>query len=162
MPKIQQRDFYFGAALSMFFKHNKDSKPSLLESICETSQLFKMTTDTSDDFYIYMKYTENEQSPIKLENHTWRFNLTKKDKEIIEKCAESGLRTFIILICGKGSFKTGEIAVLTLKEYNQIKHKTGFLIRLEGIKPKEFDIYDKNTPFSIKTNRIEQRFTDIV
>ena len=31
IPKIQQRDFYFGSALSMFFKHNQDTHTKGIE-----------------------------------------------------------------------------------------------------------------------------------
>lgn len=163
MAKIQLRDYYFGAALSMFFKHNKDSRPSMIESSKNNSQLYKMTTDTSEDFFIYMKYTEQEAPSQNPEYHVWQFPLSEKDKSIIDNCIVSGLKTYLILICGQDSLNGGTIAILTQDEYSRITHKTCIRIRTQGQKPKKFYIVDRKSTntFSIDINRIEKRITDI-
>lgn len=160
MPKIQQRDFYFGAGLSMFFKHNKDSRPTLLESVDKKSKLFSMTTDTSEEFYVYMKYTEKEQ-PSKGENsHKWHFPLTSTEKNILDECINSKLKVYIILICGSAPLKTGEIAILSQKEYEKIKNKTSITVKLPK-NGKKFTIPDSGGPIRIDTNRIEMKLTEI-
>ncbi len=36
----------------MFFKHNEDTKPSIIEPIGDSSQIIKIATNTTNDFYI--------------------------------------------------------------------------------------------------------------
>ena len=81
--RIQTQDFYFGACMFSFFKHNSDTTPSIIESTDEI-QVIKMTTNTSEDFYIIMKYTKNCQNR-KTIYKSWTFPITDKDREMIKK-----------------------------------------------------------------------------
>ena len=170
--KIQKRDYFFGAALSMFFNHNTDSKPSLIESCGEEACVYRMTTDNSDDFYIYMKYASNELDEPENENErVWQINFSEKDKNVIRECINSGYATFLLLILGskklydnkaKDNASFGEIAVLTKKDYERISHKTGIRIKLVGTRPKVFKIADgKKDFYPIERDRIEKKFTEI-
>lgn len=80
--RIQTQDFYFGACMFSFFKHNSDTTPSIIESTDEI-QVIKMTTNTSEDFYIIMKYTKNCQNR-KTIYKSWTFPITDKDREMIK------------------------------------------------------------------------------
>lgn len=161
MSKVQQRDFYYGAALSLFFSRNADSKPSLIES-SDKSCTYKMSTDTSQDFYVYMKYTSKEIS-INIEERVWQFSLTEADKKRISECINSNCKTYIILICGYEKFNGGEIVVLTQQEYYNLSHKTGIRVKLIGKSPKKFLIVDRDTDkkLLINRNRFDSKLTDI-
>lgn len=162
MPKIQQRDFFFGAALSMFFKHNQDAKPSLIDTKDNKSQLFRMATDTSEDFYIYMKYTCNELERKRENSHAWQFTFTKNDIEIIERCAQEKALVYIFLICGNIEAFSGEIAIIKKEEYDTIiNERSTFIVKTKGERPKNFIIKIDNTLLTIKRNRIEKKITEI-
>lgn len=161
MSKIQQRDYYYGAALSLFLSKNIDSKPSLIESN-DKACIYKMTTDTSEDFFVYMKYTGKEIL-ITNDERIWQFSLTETDKNKINECIATATKTYIILICGCEQLNEGEVAVLTQKEYCVISHKTGIRVKLVGKSPKRFIIVDRDSDKSlfIERNRFDNRLTDI-
>ena len=160
MSKVQKRDYFFGAALSLFLCKNDDSCPSLVEC-SETSCQYRMTTGTSDDFYVYMKYASRGE--IKQGERVWQFSLTTTDKERINSCIKSGLKTFIILICGEESLLDGEIAVLTQSEYLSMSHKTGIRIKLQGKSPKKYIVADRQSSKAliVDRNRFDYKLTDI-
>lgn len=165
MPKIQQRDFYFGAALSMFFKHNKDTRPSIIEAIENSSQIMKMTTNTSDDFYVFMKYTADKKLLRNDKKKSWTFPLTEKDKTIIAKYHSDKVPLYLFFICGYNEeYKTGEIAVLTYDEYEKINHKQSVTITIAKSGDKHFNVHigkAQEQTFPVATNRIEKKITDI-
>lgn len=160
MAKIQKRDYYFGAALSLLLSKNNDARPSLVEC-SETACQYRITTDTSQDFYLYMKYTSSGIS--KQEERTWQFSLTDTDKERINSCIQIGLKTFVVLICGGENLADGEIAVLTQNEYLTLAHKTGIRIKLQGKSPKKYIVADRRSSkvLAIDRNRFDYRITDI-
>ena len=142
MPKIQQRDFYFGAALSMFLKHNIDSRPSMIEETKDSStQILKMCTDTSRDFYIYMKYTTDCRLTKTEDLISWSFNFSSSDKSLIDSKIAENIPVYMFLICGIQSENSGEIAVLTPKEYQLIKHRNSITINLKGKRPQTFAVH---------------------
>lgn len=157
MSKVQKRDYFFGAALSLFLSKNDDSCPSLVEC-SETSCQYCMITDTSEDFYLYMKYTSNE-----VDKRTWQFSMTDTDKERINGCIQSGLKTYIIFICGSDDLSNGEIVVLTQNEYAKLTHKSSIRIKLQGKSPKKYTIVDRASSEirSVDRNRFDYRITDI-
>lgn len=164
MPKIQQRDFYFGAALSMFFKHNQDTKPSIIETIEDSSQIIRMTTNSGDDFYIFMKYTAKQKHLENNKKKSWTFQLSKKDKDIITKYHSDNVPLYLFLICGYNEeYKTGEIVIITYEEFSKIKHKSSVTVN-KYLNKQHFDIHegkaDANT-FPVYTNRIEKKITEI-
>lgn len=160
MSKVLKRDFYFGAALSLFLSKNNDSRPSLVEC-SETSCQYRMITDTSEDFYLYMKYTSH--GTVRGDERAWQFTLSNTDKDRINSCIKSGLKTYIILICGEESFCDGEIAVLTQKEYLTMAHKTAIRVKLQGKSPKKYIVADRqsNKVLLPDRNRFDNRLTDI-
>lgn len=164
MPKIQQRDFYFGAALSMFFKHNQDTKPSIIEAIEDCAQIIKMTTNTSNDFYIFMKYTTKQRLLENKEKKSWLFQISQKDKEKIEKYNTNDTPIYLFFICGYNEdYKTGEIVVLTYNEYCKISHKSSVTVNKKN-NSKHFNIHigkAEKDSFPVPTNRIEEKITEI-
>lgn len=50
--KDSTKRFLLWSCLSMFFKHNEDTKPSIIEPIGDSSQIIKIATNTTNDFYI--------------------------------------------------------------------------------------------------------------
>ncbi len=161
LSKLQQRDYYYGAALSLFFSRNADSKPSLIES-SDKACIYRMSTDTSHDFFIYMKYTSKEISSAK-DERVWQFSLTETDKKKITDCINSNLRTYILLICGSNKLNAGEIAVLTDDEFKTISYKTGIRIKLQGKSPKKFTVIDRYSgdDLLIDRNRLNSKITNI-
>lgn len=160
MSKIQKRDYFFGAALSLFLSKNNDACPSLVEC-SESSCQYRMITDTSEDFYLYMKYTSHGE--LKGDERIWQFSLTDTDKDRIDCCIKSGFKTYIIMICGNDDLSDGEIAVLTQNEYATIAHKTGIRIKLQGKSPKKYLIADRKLTktLAVDRNRFDYRLTDI-
>ena len=115
--KIQMQDFYFGACMFSFFKHNSDTTPSIIESTDET-QVIKMTTNTSKDFYIIMKYTKNCQNR-KTIYKSWTFPITDKDREMISKYHHICENIYFFFVCGEsavsGKPKKRKMAIFMLK-----------------------------------------------
>lgn len=166
MVSFQQRDFYFGAALSLFFKHNLDSRPSLISDTDKTSQLIKLCTDRSDEFYIYMKFRSDYNPKDELSNLTsWTFPMYEKDKLTINKIIKDGVPIFIFLICGYQNEETGEIAVLCQQDYDKVKSQNSITLNLRGDRPKKFHIHTgraKSETFPIDRNRIQQNFQTMI
>lgn len=159
MSKIQKRDYYFGAPLSKLLSKNPDSRPSLVECsdyACE----YKMITDTSEDFCIYMKYAGGSDT-LKDGGKAWQVKLTETDKERIEACINSGNKTFLIIVGGEMSKNDGEIIVITQDEYHAISHKSH--IRVKAAKnSKKYTIVDKaGNDMYVYRNRFDMRLTDI-
>lgn len=158
MSKILKRDYYFGAALSIFLSKNEDSRPSLVECTDNSCQ-YRMITDTSDDFYLYMKYTSKVE--LKSDVQVWQFSLTQNDKDRIESCVSTGLKTYIVLVCGSNDYSDGEIAVLTYSEFSQVSHKTKIRIKLQGKRPQKYIVVDKPSNIVIDRDRFDGKLTDI-
>ncbi len=160
MSKMQKRDYYFGAALSLFLSKNTDSCPSLVEC-SETSCQYRMITDTSEDFFLYMKYCSHSKAGQ--DERAWQFSLSDTDKDRINDCIRSGLKTYIILICGEESLCDGEIAVLTQKEYLTMAHKKAIRVKLQGKSPKKYIVADRQSSRVLlpDRNRFDSKLTDI-
>ena len=160
MPKLKERDFYLGAALSSFLRYNFDTKPSMIERVDDKTQWIKMLTNSSQEFNIFMKYTT--KSVYENENQiSWQFALNPKDKTVIQQCIDSGLNTYIFFVCGLKKPLSGEIAIMSIQEYNTIKHKSNLTIKLKGARPHVFTIHIGKAnadTFSIDRNRIEKKF----
>ncbi|HBC31601.1 MAG TPA: hypothetical protein DC024_10220 [Clostridiales bacterium] len=166
MVGFQQGDYYFGAALSLFLKHNLDSRPSLISDTDKKSQLIKLCTDQSNDFYIYMKFRSDYNPKTDSSDLTsWTFPLYEKDKQRIEKIINDGIPIFIFLICGYQNEETGEIAVLCKQDYDQIKNQDSVTLNLRGDRPKKFLIHTgraQNKTFKIDRNRIQKNFQAMI
>lgn len=156
MPHYGQRDFYIGVALYALLKSNKDARPSLIEP-GENAARFIITTNTSIDFEIYIKYTKSKRNNI-----YWSFMLSDKDKSIINHMRANSDQAFIFFVLGEG-FSGCEIAVLTMDEYKQIAHKDSLTIRLSGSRTKKYDIMDgkNNVMLRVNRNRIEKQLGHI-
>lgn len=152
MARHVQKDFYIGVALYSLLKHNRDAKPTLIEPF-EDAAHFLITTNTSRDFHVYIKYTKDSRDE---NGRSWRVQLSDKDKQIIDGIAANKQPVCIFFVLGN-DFKSCEIAVFYLCDYRSIKHKTGVSIKLQGDKPRMFDIMDGHKiAFRIERNRIEK------
>ena len=129
MSKITKQDYRFGAALSVLLSKNGDSRPSLLEHDSNSRQ-YRMSTNTSEDFGVYMKYCGHESKTAKPGEQVWSFSITDSDKDRVAKCAASKLNTYILLICGTANCSDGEIIVLTQNEFSTVSHKSAIRVKL--------------------------------
>lgn len=169
--KLQQRDFYIGAVLSCFFVNNLDSKPSLIENIDNSSQLWRMTTNNSRDFFAYIKYTTDKlPDPKKSTNIRWQFSLTDKDKQCIEKKATlENLPVVLFFLCGMKDLIDSEICVVRYEEYLQVQDKSTITIKKVYEKPnshpRNFFLHigkKQSEVLPIKRNRIEQNIETLL
>ncbi|MBR2491413.1 MAG: hypothetical protein IKB65_08030 [Ruminiclostridium sp.] len=162
---IDQQDYYFGAALAVFFAKNEDAKPALVEGTAfKDTRCYEMISDTSENFNLYMKHSEK---CVKETDGTlkWKFTITEKEKARIQELMDSGKKTFLLLLCSQGGFKKTTTAILTQNEYLSLAHKTGITIRWEMAevdRKQSFTIPNRGgKPLNIKTDRIKKKFTDI-
>ena len=82
MPKLQKVDFYYGAALNMIFRYNKDAMTSMVETT-DYKQVFRLTTNKSKrDFIVIMKHASPK---LKEDYISWQYKLTDIDKECLKK-----------------------------------------------------------------------------
>ncbi len=157
---LQKQDYYFGAGLFKLLSQNRDSRPSLLEC-SENVQEYQIITDTSEDFNVYMKYAGS------IGHHGnerfWQFKITESDKKRFSRLIETGMKTYLMLICGDDRMKEGEVALFTANEFLELSEKSGVRIKLIGNRPKVFTVADLNAKNerTIPRNRIERRLTDI-
>lgn len=161
MARINKQDYYFGAALSRLLSRNNDSRPSLIERPDDgKSRTYNMITNTSDDFYIYMKYCSQETNRCS-GARTWQFTFNDADREHIADCVSSGEKTYIVLICGTKDLNDGEVVILTQNEYAAISHKKSVTIRLDKNR-KQVEVAEKGgAGLQIARNRPDGRLTDI-
>lgn len=157
VAKFNQRDFMIGAALFALLQHNADAKPSLLETT-DYSAYFKVATNTTDDFGIYIKFAK---SPIR--EGTWAINLTATDKKRISDMYIELPTSYILIVLGE-EYKTGDVMVLLKSEYEKIAHKASITVKLSSpVRPKEFHIPDgAGIALKVKRNRIEKRLVGLV
>lgn len=162
---ISQKDYYFGAALSVFFTQNKDAKPSLIESLNSDSRCYEMISDTADySFCLYMKrktaYKKQKDNSL-----SWSFVFSPNEKSKIQEYIKDGKRVFILLLCSEGNYKNTVIAVLTQNEYLSLEHKKSVTVKWEMApinRKQKFTIPNRgNNSIYIDCNRIERKFTDI-
>ncbi|MCI8409268.1 MAG: hypothetical protein HFJ09_08385 [Lachnospiraceae bacterium] len=166
--KIQQRDFYLGACLFSFLNHNLDTTPSLIEKTDETTQIVKMTTNTSNDFYIFMKYTKDCKS-TNIIHKSWAFPLTEKDKNIIEKYHNLQCPVYLFFICCETELKNGEIAIYRYEDYLKIKNKSSITINIKKSSDHYFNLHvsksrdkiirSKRTNIAKKISNIEIKYS---
>lgn len=176
---LQMRDFYFGACMFSFFKHNQDTTPSLIENM-EDIQVIKMTTNTSDDFYIIMKYTKNSKSR-KTIYKSWTFPITNKDRDMIEKYYSICENIYLFFVCGEVSYtkapkninndrlyieevKSGRIAIYRYCDYLKVKDKDCITINIYNPREHSFSLFidSKDNVIKSKCNNIEKKISDII
>lgn len=169
MPKLQLQDFYFGLAISSLFKYNKDASPSLIDQVNDVGQLWRISTNTSDDFQVYIKYTTKERNTKNPLLTSWGFPLTEKEKERINIALQSPEPLFILLVCGLKGFNDSEIAVLTTRDYKKITHRKSISISVkkdsDTSKPRNFNIQLSKKAsdfFPVERNRIEKKLTSLL
>lgn len=135
MADFQLRDFYFGACMFSFFKHNQDTTPSIIENM-DDIEVIKMTTNTSDDFYIIMKYTKSGTTNVD-GSISWTFPLSDKNRQMIEKYHSICDNVYIFFICGETSYSKAPNNIY--EAYNLDKDKSNLYI--EEIKSGQVAIY---------------------
>lgn len=123
-----------------------------------------MISDTSDNFNLYMKHSENctIQTDGSLQ---WSFGITEKEKTRIQELIDSGNKTYILLLCSQEKFEKTSIAVLTQKEYLSLVHKTGITVKWEMAeveRKQSFTIPNRGgKTLNVPRGRIIKKFTDI-
>ena len=164
--KIDQQDYYFGAALALFLTHNQDSQPSLIDSwqIKKTS-CYELMSNTSPSFRIYMKHSETYANSSVDDTLSWKFSFSPNEKQNIQDSINAGKQIFVFLICSQGKFRNTEVVVLTQEDYLSIRHKSGIKVNWEMAdkeRKQSFTIPNRDgTPLSIERNRIEKKLTDL-
>lgn len=158
MPWFGRKDFYIAIALYALLKSNRDAKPSLVQP-CKDAAQFTITTNTSKDFNVYVKFATDRTT-----EKAWRINLTDKNKADIDTLKAKNRNTYLFLILGQDKKPSCTIAVLTMDEYNQIARKSGITIKLESDRNNKFDVMDgKNRVlYRIDRNRIEKPLGEMV
>lgn len=132
---IKKRHYYFGAALTMFFDRNIECKPSIVESLDETS-LYLFTTNTSE-FYLLMKHTENCKLLSKGSKNgslSWTIKFTDKDRELITKYRNTLTKSqqlYILIICSEGDFLNTRFLLLHLEDYDKLSNQQSITFRLD-------------------------------
>ena len=159
--RLQKQDYYFGAGLFKLLSKNNDSRPSLLEC-SENVRTYQIITDTSEEFHVYMKYA-GSIGRQKNEKY-WQFNISDSDRYRFNELLQTGLKTYLMLICGDDKMREGEVALLTADEFKSVaSEKTAVRVKLIGNSPKVFTIanQDSRKVFSVPRNRIECKLTDV-
>ncbi len=164
MSEINKQDMFFGAAISHLLNKNADSSTSLLENADETRQarMYKMITNTSEDFRIYMKYRSHGAKHLRSDSTSWQFTFNDADRLRIEECIASGEKTYIVLICGTENLVGGEIIVLTQNEYRAIAHKQSVTIKIrKGCR--QIEVAERGgIGLKIDRNRSNKKLTEIL
>lgn len=164
MSEINKQDMFFGAALSHLLNKNVDSSTSLLENADEARQarMYKMITNTSEDFRIYMKYRSQGAKLRCVDSTSWQFTFNDADKMRIEECIASGEKTYIVLICGSENLVGGEIVVLTQNEYLAVAHKQSITIKIRK-RCRQIEVAEKSgVGLKIDRNRSNKKLTEIL
>lgn len=164
---FQQRDFYLGACLFSFLKHNNDTTPSLIEKTDKYTQVIKMTTNTSNDFYIFMKYSQNPKE-TSITYKSWSFSLSSKDKSVIEKYHNLQNSVYLFFICADSdtidSDNLGEIAIYRYEDYLLFKDKSSITINIKKSSYRFFNLHiSKSNEKIIRSRRtnIEKKINNI-
>lgn len=188
MADFQLRDFYFGACMFSFFKHNSDTTPSIIENM-DDIEVIKMTTNTSEDFYIIMKYTKS--GTINVDgSKSWSFSLSDKNRQVIEKYHYICDNIYLFFICGDVSYpkapkkmykeyninvdksklyieeiKSGQVAIYRYCDYIKVKDKKTLTIK-HCIANKQYEqsfrlMLSKSDYIKSRCNNITRKITDI-
>lgn len=138
MSKLKRQDFYCGAGLAVLFRKNKHISPSVIENVNDiegknvVGTFYKIKTESGNEAIIYIKFSSNQQT-IKNLTKSWRFSLTDIEKNKIEKQIQKEIPFFIILIGVEQINKdnvAGEIALLTIDDYQIISRRTNIIMGL--------------------------------
>lgn len=135
MAKLRKQDFYCGAGLAWLFRNNEHISPSLIENVNDINGkntvgiFYKIKTKSNNEAIIYIKFSSTREHTNNL-SRCWKFSLSSVEKEKINKQRDKGIPFFIILICVNDDNISGEIALLTEKDYEKIYSRTNILIGL--------------------------------
>ena len=176
MSKLRRQDFYCGAALAILFRKNEHISPSIVENVSDTEgknvvgTFYKIRTQSGNEAILYTKFSSNQQT-IKNLTKAWKFSLTDVEKEKINKQIEKSIPFFVALVCAEQINRDnifGEIALLTIKDYKQISHRSNIIIGLwsdenDETKTERPKLYvlkvgkgnSRNYYYEVKRNQIE-------
>ena len=163
MPKLQNVDFYYGAALNMIFRYNKDAMTSMVETT-DYKQVYKLTTNKSkQDFIIIMKHS-SPNNRIKTDYMSWQFKLSDIDRECLRKYHNEHLPTFMMFVCLSENLSGSEILIVNYEEIEPIIDKNSIIIGIEKYKNYALMFIEKakTNALHIPRNRIEQPFDEIL
>lgn len=161
---IKKRHYYFGAALTMFFDKNIECKPSIVESLIETS-LYLFTTNSSE-FYLLMKHTENCKKLSKGSKKgslCWTIKFTDTDRALIDKYRNKLNRNqqfYILVICSENDFFNTRFLLLHLEDYDKLSGQQSITFRLDKGNmnyKKSFSVCKKDgEELSVECNRVKK------
>ena len=161
MPKLQKVDFYYGAALNMIFRYNKDAMTSMVETT-DYKQVFRLTTNKSKrDFIVIMKHASPK---LKEDYISWQYKLSDIDKECLKKYHNQHLPTFMMFVCLSDNLSGSKILIVNYEEIEPVINKSSIMIGIE--KNKNYALLyiekSKTNALHIPRNRIEIPFDEIV
>lgn len=179
MSKLNRLDFYCGAGLAILFRKNEHISPSFVESVDDVKGkksvgiFYKFRTKNNNEAIIYVKCLSKQLLDIKNLSQCWEFSLSPSEKDKIDNQIKKNIPFFILLICTDSVNKDnidGHAALLTIKDYDQIKErstiKIGFWtdnIENKTERPKVFVVKYGNKKgltrdcyFDVKRNQIEK------
>ncbi len=163
MPKLQKVDFFYGAALNMIFRYNKDAMTSMVETT-DYKQVYRLTTNKSkQDFIMIMKHSA-PNSRIKTDYMSWQFKLSDIDRECLRKYHSEHLPTFMMFVCLSENLSGSEIFIVNYEEIEPIIDKNSIIIGSEKHKNYALMFIEKAkaNALHIPRNRIEKPFDEIV
>lgn len=138
MSKLTRQDFYCGAGLAILFRKNEHISPSIIENVNDiegknvVGTFYKIKTQSGNEAIIYIKFSSNQQT-IKNLTKSWKFSLTDIEKDKINKQVKKNIPFFIILVCAEQINRDnifGEIALLTVADYEKISHRSNIILGL--------------------------------
>lgn len=163
---INKKGLYIGLVLYTFFKHNNNVRPSIVELPQDDLSCFEMTPSVGDSFYLFIKYRGSPAYKSTDGSLTWTFSLTDYEKEQLDKYRNTGKKVFLCIFCyNKDKLSLSNFAMLTHKEYSQLKDQSSITIKLQKTK-KHFErslqlFKDRKPLFYIPRNRIEKDLLSI-
>ena len=103
-----------------------------------------MTTNTSNDFYVFMKYSQNPKD-TNIVYKSWTFSLTENDKKSLEKYHSLQCPVYLFFICADSdtieSDNLGEIAIYRYEDYLFIKDKSSITINIKKSSDRFFNLH---------------------
>lgn len=124
VSKINVRDFYYGAVLSILFRNNIN--PVVVEGD-DDHQGYDLTTDTNE-CRIFIKHRADKQETRTVDYSSWVFSLTDSNRKLIQNYIDSEYNLVLVLVCGVAGLSGSEIALLDIDQIKKIIGKSSITI----------------------------------
>lgn len=123
---IRERDFYFGAILSVLLKGKYT--PSLISADKDTGRIYEFAVNNEPDFILLMKHSAKPRQDTEDKDYnSWAFTFNEEELDKIKDCIDKNEKIKIAYLCGMEDLYQSELALMDNKDIMETVYMDGVL-----------------------------------